>query len=173
MSLEYAAMFWLWIDQKCKIVLEERSPLYCMGSPDVMGVTQGRYLTEIEIKRSAADFKADFLKRHRIRQKEHPRLAPRQFYYLMPPELAEKLKEKIPDQAGLMTLDGRGYVTVLKRAPVNRESPKLKIADCIRLARQMTAHMMGYALVNRTLGDRLSDFCFQDWVDAEKGTYEI
>lgn len=173
MSLEYAAMWWLWVEQNCHFIVEERCPRYAMGEPDVLGVTKGRYLTEIEIKRSASDFYADSKKNHRINQITNTQLRPRQFYYLMPPELAEKLNDKIPEHAGLSTLDERGYLKVLKRAPVNKDAPKLSSKECIKMARCMTSHMMGYAIVKRTLGNRLQDFDYTMWVQHDKGTYQI
>lgn len=183
-------MRWLWIEQKCLVVLQERTPKYGMGQPDVIGVTPGRYLTEIEIKRSAADFRKDFDKPHRrVRFKLNPigepwmgslclSNHPRQFYYMMPPNLAEKLKDQIPDWAGLMTLEAAGpWTKVIKVAPVNKESTKLNAKQCARLARQMTAHMMGFVIANHSIK---SSFCyggntfdFADWVKADKGTYQI
>ncbi len=192
MSLELAAMRWLWIEQKCLVVLEKRTPKYGMGEPDVLGITPGRYMTEIEIKRSRADFKKDFEKPHRMvrngRQGELRRYAgmgellkftnhPRQFYYMMPRDLAEKLKDEIPAWAGLMTTEKSGpWAKLLKIAPVNKDSTKLDIKDCARLARKMTAHMMGYAIANNTIQQSYNyrcDYDFAEWIDAEKGTYQI
>lgn len=190
MSLELAAMRWLWIEQKCLVVLEERTPKYGMGQPDVLGVTPGRYLTEIEVKRSVADFRADAKKIHRmVRNDIHEvnpsrfpitiNLAshPRQFYYMMPPDLGAKLLPEIPEWAGLM-VQRREYslVDVLKRAPVNKESAKLTVKQCARLARMMTAHVMGYAIANNSIKETWKNgvnFDFTDWVEAKSGTYQI
>lgn len=191
MSLELAAMRWLWLEQKCLVVLEERTPKYGMGQPDVLGVTPGRYLTEIEVKRSASDFRADFKKCHRmVRAEKNPRTGeawegmlamvnhPRQFYYLMVESLAEKVKAEIPGWAGLMTLKNESWHTpeVVIRAPVNKDSAKLTVKQCARLARMMTAHMMGYAIGNNSIREQWRNneqFHFVDWVDCEKGTYVI
>ncbi len=183
MSLELAAMRWLWLEQNCLVVLEERTPKYGMGLPDVLGVTPGRYLTEIEIKRSRADFQNDFHKPHRIirgvaltnkfiKLPEHPR----QLYYMMPPDLAEKLKDQIPEWAGLMTTECSTHAKVIKKAPVNKDSTKLDLKSCARLSRMMTAHMMGYVINNSTIRDAFrnnSDFDFTEWIKAENGTYQI
>ena len=180
MSLELAAMRWLWLEQKCLVVLEERTPSYQMGQPDVLGITRGRYMTEIEIKRSVSDFRADARKSHRHpnRRNYYIKQQPRQFYYLMTVALAEKVKSEIPEWAGLMTLKNEGWHTpeVVIRAPVNKESAKLTVKQCARLARMMTAHMMGYAIGRETRFERYKNegnFSHVDWIDAEKGTWEI
>ncbi len=148
-----------------------------MGKPDVLGVTQSRYLIEIETKRSASDFLADFKKYSKKNREVYLNKAPRQFYYLMPAALAEKLKDKIPEWAGLMKPSPNGYtVEVVKIAPVNDRSEKLTIKECVKLARCMTNHMMSYAQSNATLFKRFLDdgsFDHTDWVGFENGTYTI
>lgn len=186
MNLELAAKHWLWVEQKCLVVIEERTPVYGMGQPDVLGVTRGRYLTEIEIKRSLSDFKADARKNHRRNRElaESGRVAgmselhvfPRQFYYLVPPDLVEKVKPVLPAWAGLMTLGEYSKVVVATIAPVNKASKKLSIHAVTRLARQMTSHMMGYALANHSIQSDWKfrdDLHYIDWVDPENGTYSI
>lgn len=178
MSLELAAMRWLWLEQKCLVVLQERTPSYGMGQPDVLGITPGRYMTEIEIKRSAGDFRADAKKSHRANRQFYIKQQPRQFYYLMTEALAEKVKSEIPEWAGLMTLKNEGWHTpeVVIRAPVNKESQKLNVKQCARLARQMMAHMMGYAMGRETRFEQYKNavhFSHVDWIDCEKGTWEI
>lgn len=176
LNLEMSAMRWLWLEKDCKIVLEERSPKYMMGDPDVIGITGGRYLIEIEIKRSASDFKADFKKHHRINREFYLKHQPRQFYYLMPEDLGKKMADKIPDWAGLMISRFDPKVEIMKIAPVNKESEKLDIKQCVRLARLMTNHMMGYALnlnSNRAQFINAGHFDASDYVDARAGTYSI
>lgn len=89
----------------------------------------------------------------------------------MPPELAEKLKNRIPDHAGLMTLEFH-HIKIIKIAPVNHSSEKLTVKECVRLCRQMTVHMVGYAL-RKNSNNSAKDFDFADWIDAKKGTYQI
>lgn len=193
MSLELSAMRWLWLEQKCLIVLQERTPKYGMGQPDVIGVTPGRYLTEIEIKRSLSDFKSDFKKPHRVvRMARNPRTGeewegmhsatnhPRLFYYLTDQVLAEKIKDLIPEWAGQMVLlnDEHHYnvISIIKRAPINKDSTPLNLKQCARLARQMTAHMMGYAMGRESRFEQYKNaglFSYVDWIDCSVGTYEI
>ena len=177
MNLELMAMRWLWIDKGGYYILRERSPRYCMGQPDVLGVTRGRYLIEIEVKRSASDFAADFRKTHRANREMNITKMPRQFYYLMPKELAEKLRDRIPAWAGLMQSDKDSYsLAVVKVAPVNEQAQKLSIGECVKMARLMTSHMMGVVQANNTLfGNFLHNGAFShvDWVPHKVGTYEI
>lgn len=176
MNLELSAMHWLWIEKNCQVVLEQRSPRYGLGDPDVLGVTKDRHLIEIEIKRSAGDFRADFKKPHRINQALNSQTLPRQFYYLMPKDLAEKLKDQIPSHAGLMQCKfDCGDIEVVKVAPVNRAAPKLNIKEVIRLARQMAAHTMGYAWkLHRFKSEFEGGRLFEDYfVAVEDGRYQI
>jgi hypothetical protein len=176
MTLELSAMRWLWLEQKCLVVLQERSPFYAMGQPDVLGVTKGRYLTEIEVKRSLSDFRADFKKTHRVNRSHHLPSHPRQFYYLVPPELVERVKPLLPDWAGLMTTEGYHQVKVLVVAPVNKESKQLGPVACARLSRMMTSHMMGYANSCNTWREQIRNHDstgYIDWIEAEVGTYSI
>lgn len=176
MSLELAAMRWLWLEKKCLVVLQERTPVSMMGQPDVLGITPGRYMVEVEIKRSASDFRADFRKTHRVNRQFYIKNQPRQFYYMMDRNLSEKLLPEIPDWAGLMTCDTVYNAEVIKSAPVNKESKKLNLKQCSKLARQMTSHMMGFALANNSIRvnyRNIASFDFADWVDCEKGTYLI
>jgi hypothetical protein len=101
-NLELMAMRWLWLDRNCHYVLRELSPRYSLGKPDVLGVTKDRYLTEIEIKRSVSDFRSDSRKWCRRNRDLNLKSMPKQFYYLMPSTLADKLVSEIPDWAGLV-----------------------------------------------------------------------
>lgn len=176
MSLELSAMRWLWLVQKCLVVLEQRTPNYAMGQPDVLGITPGRYLTEIEVKRSYSDFRADFKKLHRINRERHINQQPRLFYYMVTPDLVEKVRPELPPWAGLMTPSKYDEVDVIVRSPVNAASAKLTLKQCTRLARMMTTHMMGYAIQNNSIKCALKHGHYSDhtdWVDANVGTYQI
>ncbi len=55
MTLEYHALAWLRFEKRCPIVMLERGISY-ISRPDALGITTARYMVEIEIKRSLADF---------------------------------------------------------------------------------------------------------------------
>lgn len=169
-------MRWLWLEKKCQVVIEERSPRYGIGQPDVLGVTTGRHLIEIEIKRSASDFSNDAKKPHRANREMLPNRHPKQFYYLMPKELAQKLKDKIPAWAGLMQSPWYPLIEVVKIAPTNESAKRLTVKECIRLTRQMTNHMMSHAIRNHENHNRFKERDSQShihWTSTSAGIYEI
>jgi hypothetical protein len=176
MNLELAAMRWLWLEKNCHYVLEQRSPRYHLGSPDVLGVTKDRYLIEIEIKRSISDFRADNKKRCRSNRDLFIDHMAKQFYYLVPPNLVEKVKPILPLWAGLMTINEAGYVYAEISAMVNKDSKRLSIKECVKLARCMTNHMMCYAVKCRDHHNQFmqrDDLLFVQWNDPNSGTYQI
>lgn len=176
-NLEFMAMRWLWLEKDCHYILEQRTPRHCGGIPDVIGITKARFLVEIEIKRSAADFKADFLKHQRKLENLQPKYRARFFYYMMPRELAEKLLPQMPEHAGLLCNSENNYTaTVLKRAVSNPASERLSVKECVRACRMMVNHMM---TKSENLHTTKSNFIHRDsqsfvhWVKADQGTYEI
>lgn len=64
---------------------------------DMLIVTKNHYLTEIEIKISLSDLKADFKKKH-----QHKDENIKNFYYAFPEEMKEKAIELIPEKAGIL-----------------------------------------------------------------------
>lgn len=176
MNLELAAMRWLWLEKKCHYVLEQRSPRHHLGSPDVLGVTKDRYLIEIEIKRSLSDFRADDKKHCRQMRDLFIDHMAKQFYYLVPPSIVDKIKPELPMWAGLMSVNEADYVYVEVPAMVNKDSKRLSIKECVKLARCMTNHMMSYAVSCQEHHSRFQqrdDLLFVQWDDPSKGTYQI
>ena len=64
---------------------------------DMLIVTKNRYLTEVEIKISLSDLKADFKKEH-----QHKDENIKNFYYAFPEEMKDKAIELIPEEAGIL-----------------------------------------------------------------------
>lgn len=64
---------------------------------DMLIVTKNRYLTEVEIKISLSDLKADFKKEH-----QHKDENIKNFYYAFPEEMKEKAIGLIPKEAGIL-----------------------------------------------------------------------
>ena len=64
---------------------------------DILIVTKNHYLTEVEIKISLSDLKADFKKEH-----QHKDENIKNFYYAFPEEMKEKAIELIPEGAGIL-----------------------------------------------------------------------
>lgn len=150
MTLELAALRWLKWEKRCAIVLYERSPNeWTCGRPDVLGVTKDRYATEIEIKRSLSDFRADARKASRRNRDLYPKRFPKFFYYLVPEKLREKVQEELPKWAGLMiqsTDPARWYLPeIIVPAPVNRESDRYSVKHCLVLVRLMANQIVAQA----------------------------
>lgn len=102
--LETAGCAWLRYERQCKLVCTERSVFQDPYRPDILGVTVGRRLIEIEVKRSVSDFNANAKKTHN----DLKYLS--QFYFLVPPRMVPKVRDAIilmPD-CGLLTL-GNGW----------------------------------------------------------------
>lgn len=64
---------------------------------DMLIVSKNQYLTEVEIKISLSDLKADFKKEH-----QHKDENIKNFYYAFPEEMKEKAIELIPEKAGIL-----------------------------------------------------------------------
>lgn len=94
---------------------------------DGLHISNAGYLTCYEIKLSRSDFKADFKKdRHYLlteRLEEHPEkmflklgLLPKHVYYVC--HGFKITEEDVPDYAGLLLVDERGFTRKVKDAPV-------------------------------------------------------
>lgn len=148
-----SALAWLRYEQRCFLVATERRPFgeWHHGRPDVIGVNIKRLMTEIEIKISVADFRANQKKRCVKNRALFLESAPRQFYFLVPPELVEKVQPELPDYAGLMTIGQRGFsdgckdVQVIKPAPVNKASRKLTVRQIYDMAKHQSGTLCSMA----------------------------
>ena len=148
MSLEMTAVWWLRHEKKCVIVLNERSPReWACGRPDTLGITKNRYATEIEIKRTLSDFRADSGKARTKRREFYAEKFPKQFYYLVPEPLAEKCLAELPDWAGLMTSrNGHYRPEMLKVSPVNTSSKRYSVRECCVLSHLMANQIVSQAV---------------------------
>lgn len=137
MTLELQAMRYLRFEKSCPLAFFQRTPRLDGRQPDAIGIMEARYLIEIEIKRSASDFRADRAKRHVINREYFLEQWPRQFYYLMPDGLAGKLESELPEWAGLLAaeIESPFRRRVVRSAPVNRASKRLTVKETIRLVR--------------------------------------
>lgn len=134
MNLELMAMRWLRFERRHVIVIKERSPrAWPCGRPDILGITTARHLTEIEIKRTVADFKADAVKPTRRSREFYLSKMPKLFYYLVPISIADKVAPLVPAWAGLLKAGENGVVYVVKEAPRNEHSKRLTVKECARL----------------------------------------
>lgn len=158
-DLELFAMEFLRFEKRCRVAIVERSPRPHHGQPDVLGITNDRYLLEIEIKRSVSDFKANALKPH-IQQRGLLRCQPlnvhwpKMFWYLVPYDLVEKVRPLVPDWAGLLrgpgTDETQQLYSVIKAQP-NSASKRLTVKECIKLFNCMSNQLYSqYLQINRS-----------------------
>lgn len=104
--------------RRYRVVVPNTYPTPNHPEMDLMAIRKSGYIDEIEIKLSVADFRNDFnktvlvLNNNRYQRitkhcllKEGKLLA-NYFYYLMPKKLYEKVKDEIPDYAGVYCHDG-------------------------------------------------------------------
>jgi hypothetical protein len=166
--LEAAALEWLRYERHCYLVCTERTPLAESCRPDILGMQPDRRLIEIEIKRNVRDFRANGDKRvMRLRVRW-----PAQFYFLVPPTIAETCRSELcsglmPEsysRAGLLTLEDRvgsyshlPQVTVVRRARVDPEARRLSRWEIGRMVRHQSGTLCRLAAENwRTRGSATS-----------------
>lgn len=98
---------------------------------DIAVIRKSGYVVEVEIKRSVADFKNDFKKRHFDKKWGHVEYQKRvrQFYYCMTKEVFLKVHDLVPEKSGLLLVltnnDGSFVLYEYKKANI--------IPNCVRL----------------------------------------
>ena len=142
--LRAAAIAWLRYERQCPLICFERSPMPhgYFYIPDVIGVTKGRHAIEIEIKRTVADFKAQAKKPGLEWGSQHFR----QSYFIVPPELVEKVKPILPQGNGLMTVSekmlyGCHQACVVVGASINKSAPRLGMREIVAMAKDQSASL--------------------------------
>jgi DNA polymerase III psi subunit len=102
---------------------------------DLLIVSQAGYCTEVEIKISISDLKADFKKEHQHKSKKI-----KYFYYAIPESLKEKALPLIPDHAGLIIVKSHTinvweptYCSIVKSPIVNKNARTLTSDELIKL----------------------------------------
>lgn len=102
---------------------------------DLLIVSQSGYATEIEIKISLSDLKADLKKEHGHRSNKIKYL-----YFAVPIELKEKALVLIPERAGLITIQEPDKTTrffpsvkIVKSPIVNKQARKLTEKELLKL----------------------------------------
>ena len=111
-----------------------RNFYYCYQyEADLMIISKARYATEIEVKTSLADWRADFKKG---KHQEHKFI--KYFYYAVPAELVDKAPPEIPEQYGILSVahgsNGSLYATVKRDAQVlpHTKVPKRVIVSAFK-----------------------------------------
>jgi len=102
---------------------------------DLLVLKKSGYCSEIEIKISFSDLKADFKKEH-----EHKSKYIREFYYAFPSEFYEKFEPLIPKHAGIIVCERNKYNEIVfsklkRKATINTLAKKLTIDDQMKIRR--------------------------------------
>lgn len=105
---------------------------------DLFIIKRSGFTTEIEIKRSLQDMKAEKNKKHNHEDKKN-RI--NEFYYAFPIELLEKCIQFVPDGVGIITCHKsndnsfRPYARFVRKAVKIKNSRKLTIEEQFTIAR--------------------------------------
>lgn len=83
---------------------------------DFVYINKNNYLTEVEIKISVGDFKADFKKAH-----YHDSKDVRSLYYALPKGLYNANKDLFKSKAGIIVIAGCRTCQIVQRAAIRRE----------------------------------------------------
>jgi len=149
-----AAVQWLRYKTQCSIVAIERG-ISMGGTPDVIGLTPKRFITEIEIKRTVADFKRNAKKLWSFQEGGSifegtgwERTRPRLFYFLVPEEIVEKVQPLLLPEQGLMCISSRyrkyqgvSEVKVVKNAIPSARAKRLTMRQCVAMAKHQTGSL--------------------------------
>lgn len=106
-----------------------------MYEADFITITKSGYLTEVEIKISISDFRADFKK-----QRYHDSLHVNSLYYALPKELYQKHKEEIDSScdkvgAGIILIRSDSWWDAIVKKPKLRKVKPLTIYEKLDYAR--------------------------------------
>lgn len=105
-----------------------------MHECDLFIINSSGFCTEVEIKISLADFKKDFEKKH-----DHSDERIKNFYYAFPHIIYNKNKEfidkMVPDHAGILIVDNKTNVKIIKANKSNNVARKLTDKEILKVAK--------------------------------------
>lgn len=105
-----------------------------MHECDLFIINISGFCTEVEIKISLADFKKDFEKKH-----DHSDERIKNFYYAFPHIIYSKNKEfidkMVPDHAGILIVDNKTNVKIIKGNKSNNAARKLTDKEILKVAK--------------------------------------
>jgi hypothetical protein len=123
-----------WYDYRRYFIVPNVSYGLNIHEVDMLVISPSDWATEIEIKISIADLKADLKKSHGHRSNKIKYL-----YFAIPEELKEKAKGLIPERAGLLIVkeDKYGYTSInkVKTACINKTARKITSDERLQLGR--------------------------------------
>lgn len=99
-------------------------------------VSKSNYCYEVEIKISKSDFLKDLEKKH-----GHKSDYIKDFYYAMPITLYEKVKDLIPERAGIIVCEyryGNVRAKIIRESTSNTRAKKISVEDELKILRLAT-----------------------------------
>lgn len=136
LDLELAIM--RFFDYRMNIIVPNLSWGMLKYEADIVVLSWSNYASEIEIKISKADFKADFKKQH-----YHNSEYFKYFYYAVPAEMQDFALENLPEGAGLIVVSvrkGTPVASIVKKAICKKHKQwthgeRMKLAElgCMRI----------------------------------------
>lgn len=169
--IEAACIQWLRFEKKCPFVVRERTPKFSLGRPDIIGVSRARHMTEIEVKRTLSDFKANGSKRCVETRDHYLHHWPRQFYFAVPEDIVSTVMPILPEWAGLLCVCKTTAVVVIKKAPLNNKARRLSLRECVRMAEIMGSHIANMEITKSRLQSEMRTWCHSS-LDETHMTYE-
>jgi hypothetical protein len=107
---------------------------------DLLAITASGYATEVEIKVSVSDLRADARKEH-----GHRSIKIKFLYFAMPIRMKGH-EDLVPERAGILYIDENGFVRIERRAKPNKGASKFTGEDVLRLARLGVLRMWNFKL---------------------------
>lgn len=121
---------------------------------DMIIMSKSGFLTEIEIKRSLSDLKADFKKKH-----DHSDQLISHLYYAVPESICNQCIALIKEhqrEAGCLVYNERGRISIVTNAPkLCSTHRKLFIEEQYQLAR--LGNLRAWSLKEKVFGNKLLD----------------
>lgn len=148
--------------RQCPIIAFERGISGSFDNPDVLAVTNSRFLIEVEVKVSLSDFRHDASKR-KWQKPFAGRLCARQFYYAVPPEMVDKVQADWPHpDRGLLTLGHKityGHLKeVIVMRPAKAASAKsLSTKQIVQLVHHQSGTLVSLARDKEALQARIKE----------------
>ena len=114
-TIEKRIVTWLMQNKYCKLAVNNN---YVFDwECDAVGITKSYMTHEVEVKVSKSDFTADFRNKKGKHYKTKYGQGCNYFWYAVPVEMADYAITRIPEYAGLLSVNQNGYVKVLTNAP--------------------------------------------------------
>lgn len=154
------ASYFRYEEQAALIAFEASDSLLWGGEPaDVLVLTEGRHLYEIEVKISLSDLRHDKIKSKHARFYSSVTHPVNRFYFAVPKEMAEESKrivERMYPYAGVLSVNGYSVESVKKVKTLH--SRRLSLKCIAELAKQQSGTLCRLARAQRETCNRAEEW---------------